>query len=460
MDRKEDARKIGTYPAGRITRRDLLGAGAAALMAGVKPNTFAAPAVNKKQKPNILFIVTDQQGLDTISASGCKYANTPNMDRLVRAGVSFSESYCTNPLCSPSRSSLFTGRMPSETGVITNNVGIPASIPNMGQWFGQHGYECVYSGKWHLWHPQPYEIPGFKVLPTGMNTRGAIGDSVTSRVCRGYIMNRTASKPFLLVASFLQPHDICGWVSQHANAPDVLPYPEIAYELPPLPGNFDYDPHAPFNARNHQGRIKWSKQQWRYYLWSYFRQVEMVDAEIGRLLDALDQSGHADNTLIVFTSDHGEGMARHQTALKNFLYDEAAKVPMIVAWPKRLRQNVQDKEHLVSGLDAVSTICDYAGIDNPPKARGRSLRPLLEGKSCKWREFLAAEVVTTGRMIRTAEYKYVTFANDPVRQLFDMANDPGETKNLIRDAKYASVIADHKKMLQEWENKLEPPPTS
>jgi arylsulfatase A-like enzyme len=331
-------------------------------------------------------------------------------------------------------------------------------MSNMGQWFSERGYECVYSGKWHLWHPHPFEIPGFKVLPTGMNNRGILGDTVTSRVCEGYLRNRTGADPFLLVASFLQPHDICGWVSMHQGAPDELPYPGLADELPGLPANFNYDPHAPFNVKTKQGKMKWTERQWRYYLWSYYRQVEMVDAEIGRVLNALDESGQADNTLIVLTSDHGEGMARHQTVLKNFLYDEAAKVPLLVSWPGHVRKGVRDSGHLVSGVDVISTMCDYAGIAGPPKARGRSLRPLLEGKSCKWREFVAAEVVTTGRMIRTPDYKYVTFTNSAVEQLFDMTNDPGETRNLIDEAKYGSVVADHKKLLEEWESQLEVAP--
>jgi arylsulfatase A-like enzyme len=204
--------------------------------------------------------------------------------------------------------------------------------------------------------------------------------------------------------------------------------------------------------------MKWTERQWRYYLWSYYRQVEMVDAEIGRVLNALDESGQADNTLIVLTSDHGEGMARHQTVLKNFLYDEAAKVPLLVSWPGHVRKGVRDSGHLVSGVDVISTMCDYAGIAGPPQVRGRSLRPLLEGKSCKWREFVAAEVVTTGRMIRTPDYKYVTFTNSAVEQLFDMTNDPGETRNLIDEAKYGSVVADHKKLLEEWESQLEVAP--
>jgi len=464
MDQKTDSRQINDPGKNRpfLSRRELLAAGAVgatAVISGTKSQTKGTPAVHTNRKPNILFIITDQQGLNTISSLGCRNVRTPAMDDLAENGVSFTESYCTNPLCSPSRSSLFTSRMPSETGVIYNGIGVIPSIPNMGQWFTQQGYECVYAGKWHLWHPHPWKIPGFKVLPTGINNQGMIGDSAISRVCQGYLRNRSGSNPFLLVASFVQPHDICGWVSMHSNSTDKSSCMAIADEaLPELPSNFHFDAHAPNQIRKFQGRLSWTKQQWRYYLWSYYRQVEMVDAEIGRLLQALNDLDQVNNTLIVFTSDHGEGMAHHKTVLKNFLYDEAAKVPLVVSWPGHLQENVVNRSHLVSGLDIMPTLCDYAGIGVPPKIQGRTLRPLLENKICSWREFLIAEVQKVGRMVRTSEFKYITYQGDPIEQLFDMKSDPGETKNLIDDSRYASTLADHQKMLQQWENGLERAP--
>lgn len=287
--------------------------------------------------PNILLIITDQQHINTIAAGGCTHIETPALDNLKERGVSFSQSYSTNPVCSPARSSIFTGCMPSETGVFKNGLSIRDSIPNLGQWFSQKtDLETVYAGKWHLPTTNPAEIKGFTILTGMVSGQGNVWDSAVSQACKGYLWNRSPSKPFLLVASFLQPHDICGWFHQNASVPEKLRYPEIEEQLPSLPDNFNFDnlePNTVINLRQKRNPIKnqWSEQQWRFYLWSYYRHVEMVDAEIGRLLDALEDSGYEDNTLIILTSDHGEGMGHHQMCLKNYLYDEASKVPFLIS---------------------------------------------------------------------------------------------------------------------------------
>ncbi|MHC4800164.1 MAG: sulfatase family protein, partial [Planctomycetota bacterium] len=359
------------------------------------------------------------------------------------------------------RSSLFTGRMSCETGVVTNSVPMRKDIPELGQWLGQAGYETVYVGKWHIPHRDYKEI--YTVLP-GSHGIGEHCDPVIARNCESFLLNRSGSKPFFLVGSFLNPHDICYWVMRNARFPDSMNYPEIEDELPPLPPNFKYDPREPAilknrrNKPNFKGDQAWTDRQWQYYAWSYYRQTEMVDACIGRILDALEDSGHADNTILLFTGDHGDGHARHKMTSKSFLYDEAAKVPMMVSCPDRILENKLDRDHLVSGADMVPTFCDYAGIKPPPRMVGRSLRPVLEGKSAEWREFVAAQSHVTGRMIRTAQYKYIAYKDDPVDQLFDMKNDPWETKNLAGESKYASVISDHRKILKDFSSKLDPVP--
>lgn len=440
----------------RLDRRQFLKAGAlgAATLAGGAHRAVSAPAVHTGRRPNVLLILTDQQGLDTISGLGCSQVQTPAMDRLASQGVSFLGSHSTNPLCSPARSSIFTGRPTLETGVVVNNRSIPDSMPNLGQWLGREGYETTYVGKWHLGRSFTSEIPGFTVIPAGLAGQGELGDSAVSRACEGYLHNRSASDPFLLVASFLQPHDVCQFVSMHAGGIETLPYEGIEDQLPPMPANHHFDPREPEKVKRHRS-ASWSPLTWRYYLWSYYRMVEMVDAEIGRVLAALEDSGQAENTLVVFTADHGEGRGRHQMVTKNYLYDEAVKVPLVVGYPGRAEAGLRDAEHLVSGLDIVPTVCDYVGIKPPPAQRGRSLRPLMEGKSPEWTEFVPAEVQQNGRMIRTARYKYITYHGDPVEQLFDMLDDPGETRNLAGRSEYASALEDHRRLLRQWEDRLE-----
>ena len=437
-----------------LSRRDFLKTGAVGSAALLSRRSYAAPASAKASRPNVLFLITDQQGLDTLSAYGCPGVHTPHLDRLAASGVSFMQSHSTNPVCSPARSSMFTGRMPSETGVVKNGLPIREDIPNMGQLLGQEGYDSVYVGKWHV--PQSYTrfIPGFEVIPVGNNGHGTLLDRSVSRACEGYLRNRSGSDPFLMVASFLQPHDICQWTSMHKQAPDKLPYPEIADELPPLPPNFKFDPQEPKSVANQRKsqRTDWSELQWRYYVWSYYRMVEEVDAEIGRVLQALEDSGQAENTVVVFTSDHGEGRGRHQMIVKNYLYEEALKVPLIVSAPGRIGEGVQDNEHLVSGIDILPTVCDFVGVKIPSDITGSNLRPLLEGRSNgPWREYAMAEVKLTtptpGYALRTPDYKYIVHKGDPVEQLFDMRDDPGETKNLAGDSSSSGVLAEHRKLL-------------
>jgi len=442
-------------PNTKTTRREFLqstAVGASALVAGA---ALGAEPKRGAKRPNVLFIMTDQLGLDAIGAHGCPDVKTPHMDRLIARGTTFIESHSTNPVCSPARSSLLTGRMPVETGVISNSRPIHPSCPNMGQWFGEAGYESMYCGKWHLPGGRPTNLDGFHVLPCG-GGQGDLMDSEVARLTESYLKSRDRSKPFVFVASLLQPHDICYWaIMGKTLVPKELPFPHIADQLPKLPPNHESRPPAPakLDAIRYKG---FTAEQWRYYLYIYARQVEMVDADIGRILDALDATGEADNTIVVLTSDHGDGRGRHQHVSKWYPYEEAVKVPLVFACPGRIAQGHRDAEHLVSGLDVMSTLCDFAGIKPPPNSLGKSMRPLLERKPVQWREFVSSEHHIVGRMLRTERYKYVRYQDDPVEQLFDMKADPWETKNLYADAKFASVLKDHRKLLDDWTARLKP----
>ncbi len=440
-------------------RRQFLQAGAlstGALAAGLPQSARAAqaPAVGGS-KPNFLFIVCDQLGLDAIAAHGCPDVHTPNIDRLIRRGVTFTESHSTNPVCSPARSSMFTGRMPVETGVISNNRAIHPSCPNMGQWLEQAGYESYYCGKWHVPDGYPTKIAGFNVLPVGAG-QGDLVDTVVSRWSESFLKGRDSKKPFCFVASLMQPHDICYWAIQGPRlVPENLPFDILEGKLPELPPNNKSRPPAPAKL-DRQVYKQFDDDQWRYYLYIYYRQVEMVDTDIGRILDALEDSGQANNTVVILTSDHGDGRGRHSHVQKWYPYEESVKVPMIVSCPGKLAEGVVDTEHLVSGLDILCTMSDYAGLDAPPHSQGHSLRPLLEQKPTTWREFVSSEHHIDGRMLRTEQYKYVRYAGDPVEQLFDIKADPWEMDNLYDDPKMAQVVRDHRKMLAAWEASLRP----
>ena len=436
------------------SRRRFLATGAAAATAALAGN--AAPAAPKRRPPNFVYIVCDQLGLDAIAAHGCPDVRTPNIDRLVRNGVSFLESHSTNPVCSPARSSLFTGRMPCETGVISNTRPIHASVPNLGQWLSPRGYDAVYCGKWHLPGGYPAAIEGFTVLPVG-GGQGDIVDPLVSRSCEAWLKTRTTEKPFVLVASLMQPHDICYWAIRGKElVPETLPFPQLEGKLPKLPPNHKARPKAPA-ALDRVRYASFSDDQWRYYIYIYYRQVEMADADVGRLMQAVDDAGLADDTIFILTADHGEGRGRHSHVQKWYPYEEGVKVPLVFACPARIRKGVQDRDHLVSGLDVMSTLCDFAGIDPPPHSLGRSLRPLLEGKATEWREFVVsghhldrALKAPAGYAIRTARYKFVEYTGDPVVQLFDMQADPWEMTNLAEGGKHADEVKQHRKLLAGW----------
>jgi len=443
----------------RISRRKFLKTGALGVVGMMTQRK--APAIQIRRQPNLLFIHVDQMFCDAISAHGCKHIKTPNIDRLIANGISFRLSYSANPVCCPARAAWYTGRATSENGVVRNDkYPLLESIPDLGQWFRARGYEAIYVGKWHVTGRDVTK--SFTALPAG-HFCGQHGDGAVARAASSFLMNYRSDKPFFLSVGFLQPHDCCYWVFAHRQPLDKIPFPEVSNDLPPIWENFGYDPREPetFQKRWRKGWewgqiSQWSEEQWRYYRWSYYRMVEMVDAQVGRILDALEDSGLDKSTVVIFSSDHGDGMGAHKLWQKAYFYEEAARVPFIVSWKGHFAEGIIDEKHLVSGLDLAPTLCDLAGIDPPPKFRGMSLRPLLEGKDVQWREFLVSEVDVTGRMVRTPEWKLITYYGDKTDQLFDMRNDKGEMRNLAMEGKYADVVNDLKKLLSDWERALEP----
>lgn len=449
----------------RITRREFI-KGTALSTAAVSllgDRAFRATVQATKRPPNIVFIHTDQQHFEALSGLGNKYLRTPNMDRLLRRGTSFSLSYSANPVCCPARSCWYTGRPSSENGMLSNNHKLSPDVPDLGQWFSSRGYECFYSGKWHIRGRDPAK--SFNTLTADPSGQGELTDPVVSRSAQAFLHSYDESRPFFLSLGFLQPHDCCYWVFAHNEDIGSLPYPSIERDLPPLPPNFDYPAQEPPSLVKHLTNVrnwtkKWSELHHRYYEWSYYRHVEMVDAELGRALDALEDSKFAENTLIVFTADHGDCLSRRKLVQKWTPYDEALRVPLIVVPPDGPGSGRIDRTHIASGLDIAPTLCDYAGIAAPPKARGRSLRPLVEGRETEWREFAVSECLTTGRVLITPEYKFVSFEGEQPLQLFDLRTDPWEMRNLASEARHADTVRDLSTRLRSWEKSLEVAPAS
>ena len=414
------------------------------------------------KNPNVLFILTDQLALQAIGAYGNSFVNTPNIDALAERGLRFEKSYCTAPVCSPSRSSLLTGRMPHETGIEVNGPDMRAGIPNLGELFQKAGYETAYIGKWGVGTQRGFDFAE-AVHSEGVNRHyGSDTDPLWVDQAIAFL-EKPHDDPFLLVASLHNPHDICHWVMAHHHLTN-----ETALEdLPPLPDNHEPDLDEPgfitrCRLRTHYGNeanwtTEWDKIWWRRYIDAYYQLVARVDREVGRILDALQDAGLEKDTLIVFTSDHGEGMAAHKWVVKLMLYEEEAAVPFIISYPGVVPENTVDKRHLVSGVDLVPTVCDYAGVTCADNVTGVSVRPVIE-EDLSGRDYLVCQLSPDteqlemkGRMVRTDRFKYVVFSEgDNPELFFDMAKDQGETTNLIDHPDLKKEIARHQSLLQDW----------
>lgn len=439
------------------------------------------------RQPNLLFLMTDQQFGDMIA--GLKRVcdplgfSTPHLDRLLANGCFFDRAYATQPLCVPCRNSVFTGRYPHETGVTINRSPVAGSIPfpMMGTWLSRAGYDCGYVGKWHLGVPHTeIESHGFAFV------RHAEGNQMDSRVaagCSEFFKQWKGEKPFCLVASWVNPHDICEYARIEGGIDQPLPNggigtaPSDPSLLPELRGNHhrsDTDPPALEKVLKHpdmQGIHPiglFTELNWRRYMWAYHRMVEKVDSQIGELLQELDRRGLTENTVIVFTSDHGDGYGSHGWNQKSCFYEEVVRVPFLICGPGVPSPGILDCEHLLSiGLDVLPTLLDFAGADIPPELPGLSVKTLLDNPEAAWRESCLLQTEfgawgpdhqtgVKGRCVVSADMKYIQYFDpeDPLQtnneQLFNLACDPGEQRNLALEpdhrvdlGRYRCLLAQH-----------------
>ncbi len=426
---------------------------------------------NSDPRPNILLLFTDQQTIDAMSCAGNRWVNTPHMDALARSGVRFLNSYCAAPICGPSRGAMVTGLPPHASGVIYNGDPLSKDIPTIGSVLRDSGYYTAWTGKWHL--PQSYlreatDAWGFHHRPLTKDVpMAALGDQtdfLTAMDAEFFLRWQAGKqpKPWFLGVSLHNPHDICYHVMEkgfeYANKDT----------FPPLPANFEADPNEPeaIKLRRENTRYghelaetkDWDEARWRAYLHTYAHMVTQVDRAVGQVLRALEEGGWKENTLVIFTSDHGEGVAAHRWATKLSLYEESAAVPLVLSYPGHIKPGVSNA--LASGLDLMPTICDFAGAKHPERP-GISLRPALDGKEDAEGRFVVCELAADkdrpeiqGRMLRTKRYKYCAYApGSPSEQLFDLQEDPGETKNLAADPHHAKTLQQHRKMLADWGKK-------
>jgi len=424
-----------------------------------------------QNKPNVLFIITDQQSYNMMSCMGNKWLSTPNMDRIASMGYRFERAYCSNPVCTPSRFSLMTGHYASEIGAKENTsvfndekVKTIAADGGIGNIFKNAGYQTLYSGKVHLYGSKDASEYGFTINNTDPYDGPAIyAESILPKLAQ------EPQKPFALFLSFLNPHDICYKAGADKRYPDKLPAAnvretqrllevqknmdpeEYQKQVPPRVGNT-----APINGETYDmvsmdiGARQWDNRQWDLNNWMYLRLTESVDAQIGRVIKALEQSGMMDNTIIVLTADHGDMQGAHGLTLKNVMFEECQRIPFIFVG-KGIKKNYANKQTLVcNGIDFLPTICDLTGIKYNKKLPGVSLKPLLLGKSEELkRNYIMTESYNSFQ-INDGRYKYTIYELKGHPELLtDLQTNPGETINYINDPAYAEVKERLKKELQK-----------
>lgn len=420
----------------------------------------AVTGIQGQNKPDIILIMTDQQTVDAMSNRGNLNVKTPAMDMLAADGVSFTNAYCSYPLSGPSRASLFTGKMPVEINIPDNEIGLQASeIPEtLGHKLKQAGYECLYAGKWHI---PTVEIPndefGFRKI-SGMNDMTLV-DSM-----RHKLLYRS-DKPLFLVASFLNPHEICEYARSQKLHSGEVEIPENA-KLPTLSDNFNAVKQLPEGLMIHKATSprlyptqSYSNADWRNYLYTYYRLVERVDKNIADLISELKKNNLYDNSLIIFLSDHGDGVAAHRWNQKRALFQETINVPLIVKPPVGTKTKLLGKtsEALINiGIDIYPTLCDYAGATISADRKGLSVRNLVDGKSDFQHKNIFIETLLDGINIRgwcviEGNYKYVyyrMFRNK--EQLFNLKTDRGEKNNLADKKEYAAIRKMMRKSMLEY----------
>ena len=395
---------------------------------------------------------------------------TPNIDEILAAGVSFEKSYCASPVCGPSRNSIATGRMPHETGVRINGDTAPESMPKIGNVFRQAGYNTAWAGRCSEDGKADNDIDGLTVAQVPRSSP----DCQTAALIDGNLADAAITfleskhdKPFLLGVCFENPHDIGFWMMKE---PGQGPVPD---GFTSLPANFEADANEPgyisdFRWHNYYGGESvltngWNDHQWRRYLHAYYRFIENADSSVGRLMKGLKSLGLGEDTIVVFTSDHGSGNAAHRWASSLMLFDECVRVPLSISWKGHIPGGVVNTEHLVSSIDILPTICDYAGILQTPEMTGMSLRGAIENPGTPGREFSVCEMYSNpkdhleqGRLIQSKQYAYIVFSKGENREmLFDLENDPGQSRDLSRVSGKKAVLEAHRKLLRQWHNQTD-----
>lgn len=409
----------------------------------------------ESKRPNIVFLLSDDQRADTIAALGNQYMTTPNLDRLVSQGMAFTHAYCMGgmqgAICVPSRAMMMTGRTLFR---VREDLQGQATWPQV---FAKSGYATFGIGKWHNQPPSftgtfaegkavffggmsdPYTMPLQDLAANHELVNKRNSDKHATELFADaaveFVGRQNREKPFALYVAFTLPHD-----------PRIAPKEYRARYDPaklPLPKNFL--PQHPFNNGELLVRDErlapWPRtpEIVREHLADYYACVTYLDAQVGRIVDALKQSGQYDNTVIVFAGDHGLAVGSHGLFGKQNLYEHSMRTPLIIAGPGVPKNKRSDA--LTYLLDLFPTMCELAGVSVPAEVEGLSLVPVMTGKQRSRRDDILTAYRNVQRAIRDERWKLIVYPQINKTQLFDLKSDPAEINELSADPKFKPQLA-------------------
>jgi len=472
-----------------ISRRDALKSlgviGAGSMVGGLsgslrgKESSAPKERVEGKQ-PNILFIMTDDHAVSALSCYGSRINETPNLDRIASEGVKFNNCFVTNSLCAPSRATILTGKYSHLHGVTENIFGEKKPFDNTQQTFPkllqEHGYQTALIGKWHLksdptgfdyWNRLPgqgrYNNPAFIEMGERKRHEGYATDLITDFTINAIQNKLSSDKPWCLFSWHKAPHR--GWIPDEEHE-DMYTDQDL-----PVPPTFNDDYYTRSSAATHaymdiadmpdwrklqpEGMTDTEKAHWNYqqYIKRYLRTVASLDDNIGRLLDFLEESGLAENTIVVYTTDNGMFIGEHGYFDKRFMYEESIRIPLMVRYPAEIPAGLEN-DNVVLNLDFGETFLDYAGVEIPGDMQGESMRDLMRGvKNPEWRdsiyyhyyEYPGPHKVRPHYGVRTDRYKLIYFYTIDEWELFDLEQDPYELNNVYDAPAYADIVSELKK---------------
>ncbi len=449
-----------------------------------------------ESRPNVLFIATDDMNCD-LGSFGHPIVQSPNIDRLASRGVLFERTYSQNPVCNPSRTSFMTGLYPEQTKINTNSGHFREHVPDvitMAQHFRNNGYYVARIGK--IYH---YGVPGdigqngnddapsweevrnpigvdkavesdINIIVPGASSGGTLSwlkvpskdEEHTDGIGAGYAIEMLEAnhpdktgRPFFLAMGFYRPH-----------TPYIAPahyfdlYPKSAIDPVMLhPNDRDDIPKAALPDRPNQ--LDLTMDQRKDIIQAYYASISLVDAQVGRLMEALDRLELADNTIVVFVSDHGYHLGAHGLWQKSDLFEGSARVPLIIATPNADDPKGKTTQSLTELLDLYPTLSELCGLDAPDHAMGKSLVPVLKDPSIALRDtaYSVTDCRTVrrpdnskflGRSIRTDRYRYTEWDHgDYGAELYDYKRDPEEFTNLAKDPEKAALVKRLRRKLHE-----------